>query len=106
MSTTYPEGHPLHGMTQDRWSRLTPHARLAIRDLSELTPDLIGKEGMRVEVVTTYGETRRFWVGRSSGWCPCHLEVKRSDSLCGDPAERSYATVRVVRLSRNGRGNR
>ena len=102
MSTTYPEGHPLHGMTQAAWSRLTPPQRERIRDMSGLTPDLIGKEGARVEVVTTYGETRRFWVGRSSGWRPCHLEVKRSDSLCGDPAEPSYASVRVVRAARFG----
>lgn len=40
--------------------------------------------------------------GRPSGWGPCHLEVKRSDSLCGDPAEPSYASVRVVRAARFG----
>lgn len=103
MSTTYPEGHPLHGMTQDRWSRLTPPARLAIVDKSGLTPDLIGKEGMRVEVVTTYGETRRFWVGRSSGWRPCHLEIHNSRALGGPSAEPSYRSVRIIRQSRQWR---
>ncbi len=100
MTTTYPEGHPLHGMTQDRWSALRPPQREAIRDLSGLTPELIGKEGMRVEVVTTYGETRRFWVGRSSGWRPCHLEIHNTRAISGPAAETSYRSVRVVRLSR------
>lgn len=97
MSTTYPENHPLHGMTQAKWSRLTPPERNAIRDLSELTPDLIGKEGARVEVVTTYDETRRFWVGRSSGWRPCHIEIHNTRALGGPSAEPSYKSVRVVR---------
>lgn len=98
--TTYPEGHPLHGMTQAKWSALRPPQREAIRDLSGLTPDLIGKEGMRVEVETDYGETRRFWVGRSSGWRPCHLEIHNTRSLGGPAAELHYRSIRVVRPSR------
>ena len=42
---------------------------------SELTPQLIGLEGKKVEVVDCYGEKRRFKVGRSTGWIPCHLEI-------------------------------
>lgn len=41
----------------------------------ELTPQLIGLEGKRVRVVDCYGETRRFTVGKSLGWMPCHLEL-------------------------------
>lgn len=41
-----------------------------------LTPQLIGLEGKRVEVVDKYGERRRFRVGRSTGWIPCHLEIE------------------------------
>lgn len=48
-----------------------------------LTPQLIGLEGKRVEVVDCYGETRRFKVGRSTGHCPCHLELKSSKSTGG-----------------------
>ncbi|EHK7026618.1 hypothetical protein IG919_004214 [Salmonella enterica] len=52
---------------------------------ADLTSQLVGLEGRRVEVVDAYGETRRFTVGRSSGWMPCHLEIARRDSN-GGPA--------------------
>lgn len=42
----------------------------------ELTPQLIGLEGKRVQVVTSFGETLRFQVGKSMGWMPCHLEIQ------------------------------
>lgn len=44
---------------------------------AELTPQLIGLEGQRVEVVDKYGDKRRFWVSRSMGWIPCHIEIPR-----------------------------
>lgn len=55
------------------------------RCLIELTPELIGLEGKRVEVTDEHGDARRFWVGKSMGWMPCHLEIenKRHD---GGPA--------------------
>lgn len=40
-----------------------------------LTPQLIDLEHRRVEVIDRYGETRRFVVGRSSGFIPIHLEL-------------------------------
>lgn len=49
----------------------------------ELTPQLVGLEGRRVEVVDDAGITRRFIVGRSSGWMPCHIEIARRDSHGG-----------------------
>jgi hypothetical protein len=52
---------------------------------AELTPQLVGLEGKRVEVVDRYGERRRFIVGKSTGWLPCHLEIARRDSS-GGPA--------------------
>ncbi len=45
------------------WNRLTSTERAAVRDLSGLTPQLLDLEGWRVEVETTYGETRRFLRG-------------------------------------------
>ncbi len=47
---------------------------------AELTPQLVGLEGKRVEVVDSYGETRRFRVGRSTGWIPVHLELEPNAS--------------------------
>lgn len=57
--------------------------------VADLTPQLIGLEGHRVEV-SEGGETWRFIVGKSTGWLPCHLELKRIDSTGGDPALREY----------------
>lgn len=63
----------------------------------ELSPQLIGLEGRRVEVVTNYDETRRFKVGRSTGWIPIHLELANVRSSGGGAAERTYKSVRVIR---------
>lgn len=86
----------LEGMTQARWNALTAGERAAMRSDAGLSPQLVGWEGWRVEVVTTYGETRRFIVGRSTGWIPCHLEIARRDSSGGGGAEREYASVRPL----------
>lgn len=67
------------------------------RSAVNLTPQLVGLEGRRVEVVTTYNETRRFNVGKSTGWIPCHLEVHNSRSSGGGAAEKQYQSVRVIR---------
>jgi len=56
-----------------------------LRCPAELAPQLAGLEGKRVEVVDCYGHRRRFIVGRSTGWLPCHLEIARRDSS-GGPA--------------------
>ena len=57
------------------------------RSCSELTPQLIGLEGKRVEIVHQWksGETEtvRFYVGKSAGFIPCHLEIKRRNSSGG-----------------------
>lgn len=52
---------------------------------ASLTEQLIGKENCRVEVTDQDGQTRRFWVGKSTGWMPCHLEIARTNSS-GGPA--------------------
>jgi hypothetical protein len=90
----------LRGMTQERWDSLTDAERRTIRSEAGLSPQLIGLEGWRVEVVTDYGETRRFIVGRSTGWEPCHLEIKRRDSMGGMSAERRYQSVRKLYRAR------
>lgn len=82
------------------WETLPPKSRDEIRDLSDLTPQLTGLEGWRVEVVTTYGETRRFIVSRSTGWRPCHIEVKLRTSSGGFGADKEYASVRTLRKVR------
>ncbi len=63
------------------------------RAICELSPQLLGLEGHRVQVIDQHGHTRRFIVGKSTGWLPCHLEVKRRDSSGGDPAALEYRHV-------------
>ncbi len=87
-------------MTQELWNKMTPAERDAKRDLSGLTKQLVGLEGWRVEVETIYGEKRRFIVGRSTGWRPCHLEIARRTSLGGDAAGPEYCTVRKLYKAR------
>lgn len=84
-------------MSWARWCALSDTDKARLRSEEGLSPQLRGLEGKRVEVVTDDGETRRFIVGRSSGWVPCHLEVKRRDSMGGGSAEKHYKSVRVIR---------
>lgn len=80
-------------MRQETATVELPAEREAKRDVSHLTPQLIGLEGWRVEVLDAAGETRRFIVGRSTGWRPCHLEIKTQRACSGDPARSFYQTV-------------
>lgn len=62
-----------------------------------LEPALKGLKGRRVEVTYPDGDKSRFWVGQSTGWAPCHLEIARRDSSGGPQAYiPEGATVRVV----------
>lgn len=67
----------------------------------DLTPQLVGLEGKRVEMTTPTGERSRFWVGKSTGWMPCHLEIKTRRSFGGGAVYLPEgSTVRVVANSR------
>lgn len=62
-----------------------------------LIPELKGLEGKRVEVVDCYGEKRRFYVGKSTGWMPCHLEIaKRNSSGGGAVTGTPLKSVKVI----------
>lgn len=89
----------LEGMTQAKWDAMTPAQREQVRDNSDLSPQLRGLEGWRVEVVEAdEPKPRRFIVGKSTGWRPCHLEIARRNSMGGSPARKSY--LKVTRLWR------
>lgn len=66
------------------------------RSAADLTPSLIGLEGKRVEVVDEWGTTKRFLVGKSTGWMPCHLAIARRN-CSGGPAV-CIGTPRSVRV--------
>lgn len=64
---------------------------------AELTPQLVGLEGKRVEVVDAYGEKRRFKVSKSGGWMPCHLELANSRSIGGRAVGGApFKSIRVI----------
>jgi len=91
----------LKDMTQARWDAMTPAQRDAIRSPAGLTKQLIGLEGWRVEVESIMtGEKRRFIVGRSSGWIPCHIELLKRNSRGGISASHEYKSVRAIKKIR------
>lgn len=63
----------------------------------DLTPALVSLVGRRVEVTDQDGTRRRFWVGKSTGWMPVHLEIhnRRSTGGCAVYLPET-STVRVV----------
>lgn len=87
-------------MNYENWKNLTPSEKANLIDNSALTKQLLGLEGWRVEVITTYGEKRRFIVGKSTGWKPCHLEVSRRNALGGFSAEKAYSSVKKLYFAR------
>ena len=74
------------------------NTRTGWRSNSELTPELIGLEGRRVEVITKSGDKARFQVGKSTGFIPCHLMIARANCY-GGPAvyDAPFQSVRVIR---------
>lgn len=74
------------------------HKVSGYRSTAELIPEFIGKEGKRVEVITSYGEKSRFIIGKSTGFIPCHLEIKKSNSSGGSPVS-GYPFKSIIFLS-------
>lgn len=77
------------------------HRTTGWRSQSELTPQLMGLEGWRVEVVTCWGSKERFIVGKSCGYIPCHLALARRNSsggaaVCGAPFQSVKMIAKVM----------
>lgn len=91
----YTEYERLVAMAKER------HRVAGWRSQSELTPELVGLEGCRVEVVTSWGERQRFIVGKSTGFIPCHLAIPKINSsggpaVCGSPFQSVKRIERVA----------
>ena len=83
------------------FATLPREERAAYRDTSVLSPQLDPYRGWQVEIVDHDGKTRRFIVGRSQGWCPCNIELKKVSSRNGSPADsRGYKSVTPLRRVR------
>ncbi len=71
------------------------HLENGWKSTSELTPELIGLEGKRVEVTYENGEKERYIVGRSTGFIPIHIGRKNVNSK-GGAAVMKFDSVRVI----------
>ena len=84
-------------MDSKTWDSMTKAQRDCVR-LPAQPEQLAPFRGDRVEVVAHCGETRRFWVGASTGWAPCYLEIHNSRSRGGSAADNAgYASIKLVR---------
>lgn len=84
------------------FATLPREERAAYRDTSLLSPQLDPHRGWRVEVVDHDGNIRRFIVGRSQGWRPRNIELKKVSSRKGPPADRrGYKSVTLLRRVRH-----
>lgn len=87
----------------NQYQRLLDHARnyykqTGHRFACELVPQLRGLEGKRIELTYPTGDKTRFNVGKSTGWIPCHLEIKTSRSSGGCAVYfPEGTTIRVIR---------
>ena len=95
--------------TLEHYARYRELCRLAQEQCRErgrfcpilLEPQLVGLEGKKVEVKDRYGDTRRFVVGRSSGWMPVHIELERARDIGGPPVMGTpFQKVRVLEYAR------
>jgi hypothetical protein len=81
------------------WRDANKQQRLALQDLSGLHAPFIGLEGCRVEVSERSGYKRRFIIGRSTGWKPCHLEIARRNSSGGGALYVDFDSFKIVRYA-------
>ena len=88
------KAEPDEPMNPQRWDSMTPVEREDFVDESKLderfTPYYLS--GERVEVIEEDGRKKRFYVGKSTGWKPIYLEIKRKDSSGGEGILSSWVT--------------
>ena len=87
-------------MDYNTWSKLSQTEKINNTDFSDLNKSIALYRGYRIEATDQYGQTRRFWVGQSTGWKPCTLEVKTTRSVGGDAAYGEYTNIKVIRRNR------
>jgi hypothetical protein len=93
----------LDGMTSERWKQLSPAEREQLRQMPvDPTPDhrlyACKAGGERVRITYPDGEVVRCYIGMSTGWRPCFLEIKTIRSLGGGPL-RVEAGMQVERVT-------
>lgn len=100
---TFPVGHIIGTMDQyETYTDLVDIARrkhvdTGWRSSTELNPKLIGLEHKRIECELD-GEKVRFYVGKSTGWIPCHLLIKTSRSHGGMSISNNPNAIQKIRV--------
>lgn len=89
--------HDMTNMTQQIWDKMSPAQRDLARDNSNLIPQLIGCEGYRCEIKFANGSTKRFIVGKTTGWKPAHLFMARSNQHGSSILGHDFGPVLAVR---------
>lgn len=79
------------------WRDADTIQKAALRDTSGLHAPFVGLEGCRIEVSERSGYKRRFIIGKSTGWKPCHLEIARRDSHGGASLWVDFDSFKIVR---------
>lgn len=59
------------------------HEKTGWKSQAELTRQLTPFYGYKVEIVDCNNEKRKFIVGKSGGWMPCHIELQNVNSKSG-----------------------
>lgn len=70
--------------------------RTGLKCTGNLNAQLVGYEGERVSVVDSAGQHRSFWVARTLGWMPGHLEIEFDNGEDGALASEIYQSVTLV----------
>lgn len=100
MNTIKPVAEHLIGMTWERWCAFAPAHRATMRDKSDLHPQLLGLEGVRVRVKPSRAFGRStFRVGITTGWRPVHLAMRTGANGSSDiiSAAELFETVTRVK---------
>lgn len=62
----------------------------------DLYMPFIGLEGKRVEVTRKDGTKRRFYIGKSTGFMPIHLEIPQRNSIGGMCVIEDFVSFKVL----------
>lgn len=97
------EAEPLSlgSMTWDIWKELSGPEQNALRDFSDCNPQLNPLVGKKVQVEPGFGEaakypTDRFWVGRSMGWKPVLLVIrKKGQDGSGETIPKDFVFTKI-----------
>ena len=88
-------------MQLEYWRRLPNKEKERLLDYSNLSQQLIGKEGRLVKVLTLDNRRLMFYVARSQGSNPFHVMLNKQFDKQGFPAPKQFKEVKVYNKPSN-----